>query len=79
MSNATFEMVEFLSELVESGALEIRSGSYTVDCKLAAMRDEAAALLAKGRQELDAFNAWVDEQAAMRADAKAMFVAGGAY
>jgi hypothetical protein len=66
--SATIEMASFLNELLSS-AVQLPA---TVQAKAEALKAQAEAAIA-------AYDAWIDEQAAMRDDAKAMFIPGGAY
>ena len=76
---STIEMVEFLNELLTSGALEVNSGVYSISKMQEALASKAAALKAQAEAAVAAYDRWVDEQAQGYDDAKHMFVAGGSY
>ena len=77
--SSTIETIEFLNELLNSGALEVRSGSFTFSQIQEALKEKAAALKAQAEAAVAAYERWVDEQAQGYDDAKHMFVAGGSY
>ena len=76
---STIEMVEFLNELLTSGALEVNSGSYSVSKMQEALVSKAQAIKAKAEAAIAAYDAWIDAQAQGYDDSRHMFAPGGSY
>ena len=77
--NTELQMLDYLTELLTSGALEVNSGSCTFSQIQEALASKAQALKAQAEAAIAAYDAWVDEQAQGYDDFKHMFVAGGSY